>query len=178
MESSRDTEQAERKRKLKFSSMELQVLVEEVVKVHHRLFGKQSLTVPESTKRKIWLEILDKVNAVGVTTRVTEDLKKRFYDLRSLTKKKLADRHKQSQKTGGGKNTAPPLTDLEELVATTLEAESVHGLGEVDSSAQSAKKKGHTSRRQSEEAEGTAPQRDDSQEPGPSASQDTGVPML
>ncbi|XP_078496514.1 uncharacterized protein LOC144752465 [Lissotriton helveticus] len=176
MESSRESEQAERKRKLKFSSTELQVLVEEVVKVHHRLFGKLSLTVAESTKRKIWLDILDKVNAVGVTTRVTEDLKKRFYDLRSLTKKKLADRHKQSQKTGGGKNTAPPLTELEELVATTLESESVHGLGEVDSSAKSAKTKGHTSRRQSEEAEGTAPQRDDSQDPGPSASQDTGVP--
>ncbi|XP_078520525.1 uncharacterized protein LOC144785554 [Lissotriton helveticus] len=176
MASSQEPEQAERKRKLKFSSMELQVLVEEVVKVHHRRFGKVSLTVPESAKRKIWLEILQKVNAVGVTTRVIEDLKKRFYDLRWLTKKKLADHHKQASKTGGGGNTAPPLTDLEELVATTLEAESVHGLGEVDSSVKSATKKGHTSRRQSEEAEGTAPERDDSQEPGPSASQDKGVP--
>ncbi|XP_078524264.1 uncharacterized protein LOC144792934 [Lissotriton helveticus] len=62
------------------------------------------------------------------------------------------------------------------MVATTLEPESVCGLGEVDSSAKAASRKGHTSRRQSQEAGGTAPERDESHEPGPSASQDTGVP--
>ncbi|XP_078540254.1 t-SNARE domain-containing protein 1-like [Lissotriton helveticus] len=173
MASSSEKEQPERKRKIKFSTMELQVLVEEVVKEHQKLFGKLSLTVAESAKRKIWLDIQAKVNAVGVTPRDIDDLKKRWYDLRSLTKKQIAEQHKQANKTGGGKNRAPPLTDQEELVGSTIEPESVSGLGDADSSARAATKQGETSRRRTRETEGPAPERDDSQEPGPSAEIDT-----
>ncbi|XP_078511213.1 t-SNARE domain-containing protein 1-like [Lissotriton helveticus] len=141
MESTSEKELPERKRKIKFSTMELQVLVEEVVKEHHKLFGKQSLTVAEPVKRNIWLEIQSKVNAVGMTPRDIHDLKKRWYDLRSLTKKKIAELLKEANKTGGGKNRAPPLTELEELVDTTTEPENVCGLGDADSSARAATRK-------------------------------------
>ncbi|XP_078518395.1 t-SNARE domain-containing protein 1-like [Lissotriton helveticus] len=134
MASSSESQKAERKRKSKFSTMELQVLVEEVVRVHRQLYGRLSLTVPESTKRKLWIEIGERVNAVGVTHRSLDDLKKRFYDIRGVTKRKLAELHKQAGLTGGGKNRAPPLTDLEELVATTIESASVVGIGDLDSS--------------------------------------------
>ncbi|XP_078543796.1 sodium-dependent neutral amino acid transporter B(0)AT1-like isoform X7 [Lissotriton helveticus] len=63
-----------------------------------------------------------------------DDLKKRFYDIRGVTKRKLAELHKQAGLTGGGKNRAPPLTDLEEHVATTIESASVVGIGDLDSS--------------------------------------------
>ncbi|XP_078520410.1 uncharacterized protein LOC144785321 [Lissotriton helveticus] len=123
--------------------------------------------------RKIWLEIQSKVNAVEVTPRDIDDLKKRWYDLRSITKKKIAELHKEANKTGGGKNRAPPLTELEELVGSTIEPESVCGLGDADSSARAATRKGETSRRCTREKEVTAPQRDDSQEAGTNAENGT-----
>ncbi|XP_078535012.1 uncharacterized protein LOC144821654 [Lissotriton helveticus] len=134
MDTSTESQKAGRKRNPKFSTMELQTLVEEVVRVHTQLYGRQSLTVPESTKRRLWLDIGEKVNAVGVTHRSLDDLKKRFYDIRGVTKRKLADLHKQAGLTGGGTNRAPPLTQLEELVATTIERASVVGIGDLDSS--------------------------------------------
>lgn len=130
-----ESQKSSQKRKPKFSSTELQVLVEEVVRVHRQLFGKLSLNVPESTKRRLWSEIGQKVNAVGVTPRSLDELKKRFYDIRSLTKRKMAEIQKQAGVTGGGRNPAPPLTELEELVSSTIERESVTGIGTLDSSA-------------------------------------------
>ncbi|XP_078542242.1 uncharacterized protein LOC144827957 [Lissotriton helveticus] len=161
---------SERKRKIKFSNTELELLVEEVVKVHTQLFGKLSLTMAESAKRKLWLHIVERVNAVGVTSRSMEDLKKRFYDLRSQTKRKLAELHKQAGVTGGGRNPAPPLTELEELVASTIEPDSVVGLGAVDSSAR-AKSKGAPSAKQGTSTPGTAAAREESEEAGPSHEQ-------
>ncbi|XP_078521586.1 uncharacterized protein LOC144790758 [Lissotriton helveticus] len=64
-----------------------------------------------------------------------DELKKRFYDIRSLTKRKMAEIQKQAGVTGGGRNPAPPLTELEELVSSTIERESVTGIGTLDSSA-------------------------------------------
>lgn len=130
-----ESQKSSQKRKPKFSSTELQVLVEEVVRVHRQLFGKLSLNVPDSTKRRLWSVIAQKVNAVGVTPRSLDELKKRFYDIRSLTKRKMAEIQKQAGVTGGGRNPAPPLTELEELVSSTIERESVTGIGTLDSSA-------------------------------------------
>ncbi|XP_078509224.1 myb-related transcription factor, partner of profilin-like [Lissotriton helveticus] len=137
---------AERKRKQKFSQEELQVLISEVVRHYGKIFGKQTLHVAESIKRSTWLDIQGKVNAIGVTHRDLEDLKKRWYDIRIITKKKLAAHRKESAATGGGRNRAPRLTDIEEMVATTLEKECIHGIGDADSSARGAKKPGESKR--------------------------------
>ncbi|XP_078517546.1 t-SNARE domain-containing protein 1-like [Lissotriton helveticus] len=148
---------AERRRKIKFSPAELQVLVEEVVKHHTKVFGKQSLHVAVSVKRSTWLDIQSKVNAIGVLNRDIDDLKKRWYDLRIITKKKLAALRKEAGVTGWGKNRAPRLTDLEELVESTLEPESIHGIGDANSSARDAKKQGESSRSKAQEREERAP---------------------
>ncbi|XP_078534854.1 uncharacterized protein LOC144821551 isoform X3 [Lissotriton helveticus] len=137
---------AERKRKQKFSQEELQVLISEVVRHYGNIFGKQTLHVAESIKRSTWLDIQGKVNAIGVTHRDLEDLKKRWYDIRIITKKKLAAHRKESAATGGGRNRAPRLTDIEEMVASTLEKECIHGIGDADSSARGAKKPGESKR--------------------------------
>ncbi|XP_078520246.1 uncharacterized protein LOC144785001 [Lissotriton helveticus] len=73
-------------------------------------------------------------------------LKKRWYDLRIITKKKLAAHRKEAAATGGGRNRVPRLTAIEELVESTLEPESIHGIGDADSTARAAKKQGESSR--------------------------------
>ncbi|KAJ1110074.1 hypothetical protein NDU88_007429 [Pleurodeles waltl] len=66
----------------------------------------------------------------GVRASVDE-LKKRWYDLRSRTKERVAERLLDMRGTGGGPSTIPPPTPLEERVEETLEPEAVTGFGEL-----------------------------------------------
>ncbi|XP_069084348.1 nuclear apoptosis-inducing factor 1-like [Pleurodeles waltl] len=123
-----------RKRKLKFAEKELEVLTGECCQHHEQLFGRAALSVPEVEKKRIWTDIQDKVNSMGVSHRSIEDLKKLWYDLRSRTKERMAERLREMRGTGGGPSTIPPPTPLEERVEETLEPEAVCGMGELDTS--------------------------------------------
>mgnify|MGYP002804328090 CR=1 FL=1 len=79
----------------------------------------------------------NKINAVGVTHRTIDEIRKRWYDLRSRTKEKVAQRMKHARGTGGGPPKVPPPTPIETMVETTLEPEAVAGFGDIDSSAAS-----------------------------------------
>ncbi|XP_078542264.1 uncharacterized protein LOC144827989 [Lissotriton helveticus] len=89
-------------------------------------------------KRRIWADIQAKVNALGVTHRVVDVLRKRWYNLRQRSKEKLAARLEQSRHIGGGSSTVPDSTPLEKLVEGTLLPESVTGVADLDSSDQPA----------------------------------------
>ncbi|XP_069077367.1 myb-related transcription factor, partner of profilin-like [Pleurodeles waltl] len=128
-----DTGSAGRKRKLKFSEKELEVLTEECSQHHDKLFGKAALSVPDTEKKKIWLQIQDRINAIGVSHCTLDEIKKRWYDLRSRTKERVAQRLREMRGTGGGPSTVPPPTAMEEMVEHTLEPEAVSGMGELDS---------------------------------------------
>ncbi|XP_078538634.1 uncharacterized protein LOC144823731 [Lissotriton helveticus] len=130
----KDQEGAERKRKHTFSEREQEVLIEEMVCSHELLFGKKALWAPESRKRKIWLDIQGKVNAVGVTPCMVEELRKRWYDMRQRSKEKVAARLTEANKTGGEKSSATYSTPHEELVESTLLPESVSYVADIDSS--------------------------------------------
>ncbi|KAJ1192989.1 hypothetical protein NDU88_002295 [Pleurodeles waltl] len=71
---------------------------------------------------------------MGVSHRSIEELKKLWYDLRSRTKVRVAERLREMRGTGGGPSTIPPPTPLEERVDETLEPEAVCGMGELDTS--------------------------------------------
>ncbi|XP_069063107.1 uncharacterized protein [Pleurodeles waltl] len=131
-----------RKRKLKFSEKELEVLIEECVAHHNELFGKSSLQVPESEKRKIWTDIQAKISAVGVTQRTFEEIRKRWYDVRSRTKEKVASRLAEAQETGGESSTQPPPTFLEDMIEATFQQESIVGVSDIDTSAIPSTSKG------------------------------------
>ncbi|XP_078524907.1 uncharacterized protein LOC144797982 [Lissotriton helveticus] len=116
-----------------------------MVSNHELLFGRKSREVPESRKRRIWEEIQHKVNAVGVTPRSVEDLRKRWYNLCLRSKEKLAARLEQSRITGGGTSSVSDCPPLEELVEGTLQPESVGGVADLDSSDQTASGKAPSS---------------------------------
>ncbi|KAJ1218878.1 hypothetical protein NDU88_006449 [Pleurodeles waltl] len=122
------------KRKLKFAEKELEVLPDECCQHHDQLFGRAALTVPETEKRELWQKIQDKVNSLGVSHRSVEELKKRWYDLRSRTKERVAEWLREMRGTGGGPSTVSPPTPLEERVEETLEPEAVSGMGDLDTS--------------------------------------------
>ncbi|XP_069064417.1 nuclear apoptosis-inducing factor 1-like [Pleurodeles waltl] len=126
---------AGRKRKLQFSDKELEVLTEECCLHHEVLFGKAAMSVPDSEKKKICLNIQSKINAIGVSHRSIEEVRKRWYDLRSTTKERVAERMKEAHGTGGGPSTLPPPTAIGSMVETTLGPEAVVRIGDLDSSA-------------------------------------------
>lgn len=130
-----ETPEKERKRQKKFSEKQLELLIEGVVRSHDKLFGKQSLQVPESEKRKLWLGMQRKINAVGIAQHSIADVRKRLYDLRSHAKERVAERLAEAKKTGGGPSTQTTPTAMEDLVESTLQPEAVVGVTTIDSSA-------------------------------------------
>ncbi|XP_069061954.1 myb-related transcription factor, partner of profilin-like [Pleurodeles waltl] len=130
-----ETGSAGRRRKLKFSDKELEVLTEECCLHHSKLFGKAALSAPDTEKKMIWQQIQERINAIGVSHRTLDEIKKRWYDQRSTTKERVAEWLREMRGTGGGPSTVPPPTAMEAMVEQTLEPEAIIGRGEVDTSA-------------------------------------------
>lgn len=118
---------ADRKRKLRFSDRELEVLTEEVQKHASQINGKN---VTVTAKNHIWDLISQSVSAVGISKRVSMDCKRRWNDLKRRTKEKISFNASQAKQTGGGPSQQQPLNCYEETVEQTLVSEQVTGLEE------------------------------------------------
>ncbi|XP_068094205.1 t-SNARE domain-containing protein 1 isoform X2 [Hyperolius riggenbachi] len=79
-----------RKRKEKFSPLELEILVAEVTKHHSKLYGSERVNLSQPARERIWLDIAQKINAVARSPRTTRDLRRRWDDMKRRTKEKLA----------------------------------------------------------------------------------------
>lgn len=99
---------APRKRKEKFSPLELEILVAEVTKNHSKLYGSERVNLSQPARERIWLEIAKKINSVARSPRTTRDLRRRWDDMKRRTKEKLAI-IKRSVVTSGGftRNSSP-----------------------------------------------------------------------
>ncbi|XP_039381320.1 t-SNARE domain-containing protein 1 isoform X1 [Mauremys reevesii] len=80
-----------RKRKEKFSPVELEILVAEVTKNHARLYGSERVNLSQPEREKIWCSIARKINVVARSPRTTRDLRRRWDDMKRRTKEKLVE---------------------------------------------------------------------------------------
>ncbi|KAM8967795.1 t-SNARE domain-containing protein 1 isoform 2-T2 [Pelodytes ibericus] len=94
---------APRKRKEKFSPLELEILVAEVTKHHSKLYGSERVNLSQPARERIWLEIAKKINTIARSPRTTRDLRRRWDDMKRRTKEKLAI-IKRSVVSSGGTN--------------------------------------------------------------------------
>ncbi|XP_073446526.1 t-SNARE domain-containing protein 1 isoform X2 [Dendrobates tinctorius] len=92
---------APRKRKEKFSPLELEILVAEVTKNHSKLYGSERVNLSQPARERIWLEIAKKINAVARSPRTTRDLRRRWDDMKRRTKEKLAIIKRSVVSSGG-----------------------------------------------------------------------------
>ncbi len=123
------SEEEQRKRKNKFDSLELEVLVAEANK-HISDLQQRNLNI---TKRNlIWSDICAKVNAVGKTKRTVDEVKRRWQDLRRRTKEKLSFNKSSANKTGGGPAEEIPLTPAEQQVQLSFCEEQISGIEGYD----------------------------------------------
>lgn len=118
-----------------FSSTEKEILVKEFKKRREILQCSFKDSGSNEKKKAAWAIITEKVNAVGGFNRDTAQIKKKWADMKSLTKKKAADEKRERQKTGGGAAKPIVVSPLEEDIISTLGPTAISGItGGIDSS--------------------------------------------
>ncbi|XP_073438297.1 uncharacterized protein [Dendrobates tinctorius] len=80
----------ERQRGQRFSEEENRVLVESVLSHYKELCGYSALKGSASRKKRLWQEVVNKVNSIGATYRTIEVCKKRYGDCKRAVKVKMA----------------------------------------------------------------------------------------
>ncbi|XP_050700300.1 myb-related transcription factor, partner of profilin-like [Eriocheir sinensis] len=124
-----------KKRRPNFSNEELLVLIREVTDRKTMLLGKlDSTRVTREGKNMAWLAVLEAVNAVGVTRRTEDEVKKKFRDFRSFVKKKVADARQEMLRTGGGPTADTKLSAAEEAMAALISEVAIAGHADVPDS--------------------------------------------
>lgn len=79
-----------KKRKMNFSDREVEIIVEEIEKQKHTLVNHYNAGVPHITKNNAWIEILKKVNAVTTCPRELAEVKKKWSDMKTEVRRKVA----------------------------------------------------------------------------------------
>ncbi|XP_061192419.1 t-SNARE domain-containing protein 1-like [Saccostrea echinata] len=122
-----------KKRKPNWSERELDVLAESVLPRNKLLKAKFSNFVTTDKKQELWKEIEDEVNAVSYVNRSVEEIKKKWADIQSLTKKKESERRRLMKETGGGPHSDIHFKSWEKLVLESLSDVAIEGIsGGVD----------------------------------------------
>ena len=116
-----------------FSPEERAVIIEGLSQHGDCLYGPQSAYTGKADKLRIYAEITEQVNALGVAEREPKHIQKKINDLRRLVKEKLVANKKHASGTGGGpaRRITPTAEDL--VVARFLARELVEGLEGFDS---------------------------------------------
>ena len=126
-------EEKTRQRKAKFTERELSVLVDEIEGNYQIISAKFTDAVTNDKKNKVWIAITNNVNAVSCVQRTVDEIRRKWDDLKSRTKKKANDVKKDRQKTGGGEREEPDLTEFEQRVINLIGTTVVYGLkGGID----------------------------------------------
>ncbi|KAL2099556.1 hypothetical protein ACEWY4_003950 [Coilia grayii] len=122
------------KKKPHFTAHELSALVTEVFDRRSVLFSRFKTSVTNADKKTAWAEVTGRVNAVGQGyTRTVEEVRIKWRDFSSATKRKAAARRREREQTGGGSTSLAPLTPEEERVLAVLGPEAVGGIpGGID----------------------------------------------
>ncbi|CAH1642073.1 unnamed protein product [Spodoptera littoralis] len=118
-----------------FSLHERDIMVSLIQKHKSTLENKQSDASTWKQKEAAWEAIQNEFNArSGGTFRTTKTLKVKYEGLKRIVRKKSAAIRSELYRTGGGRNTAPPLDNVEEQVKAmiTLSTDGRHSIYDSD----------------------------------------------
>lgn len=79
-----------KKRKMNFSEREVEIIVEEIEKQKHTLVNHFNAGVTHMAKNNAWLEIVRRVNAVTTCPRELAEVKKKWSDMKTEVRRKVA----------------------------------------------------------------------------------------
>ncbi|XP_069829362.1 uncharacterized protein [Dendropsophus ebraccatus] len=89
-----------RLRIVKFTEKELDVLVDLVIENYSKLFGNEADITPSVAKNSMWQAIANEVSAVGVASRTSDKVKKRWKDAKRKMNEKLSEAAAHVAETG------------------------------------------------------------------------------
>lgn len=116
------------KRKPRFTEKEVDALIAKVHQNSEVLFSRFSDTITNKKKKMAWGEVQTSVNATSVVPRSVDEVRKKWDDVKRLTKKRAAGVRKDQTLTGGGERSILPLTNTEEIVVSLIGEERIYGI--------------------------------------------------
>ena len=121
-------------RQVNYTSDEMDTLLNEVEKRKHILFSSLTNTITNQIKNKEWEIIASRVSAVGPVTRTASQVRGKWGDFASRSKKKNTEYRKEMSVTGGGQKKTPELNNDEQRAINILGKTAVYGMkGAMDS---------------------------------------------
>ncbi|XP_030644231.1 nuclear apoptosis-inducing factor 1 isoform X2 [Chanos chanos] len=109
-----------KKRKMNFSEREVEIIVEEMEKQKHILVNHFNAGVTHITKNNAWIEILKRVNAVTTCQRELSEVKKKWSDLKTEVRRKVAQARAAMEGTGDCTTVPVILTSMQQRICNLL----------------------------------------------------------
>lgn len=119
-------------RKARFKQRDLRVLVDSVMERRRDIFGQGGRPPSLQSRRRAWIFVMERVNAVSGTRRSWEEVRKKVHDLKKSTKEKLAYNRRSRQLSGGGRPVVKALTEFENDMLALFGKETFEGFDPGD----------------------------------------------
>ncbi|XP_053480830.1 nuclear apoptosis-inducing factor 1 isoform X2 [Ictalurus furcatus] len=109
-----------KKRKMNFSEREVEIIVEEMEKQKHILVNHYNAGVTHIAKNNAWMDILKRVNAVTNCQRELAEVKKKWSDLKTEVRRKVAQARAAIEDTGDCTTVPVILTAMQQRICNLL----------------------------------------------------------
>nr|XP_055024057.1 nuclear apoptosis-inducing factor 1 [Misgurnus anguillicaudatus] len=109
-----------KKRKTNFSEREVEIIVEEMEKQKHILVNHFNAGVTHIAKNNAWVEIMKRVNAVATCQRELAEVKKKWSDLKTEVRRKVAQARAAMEGTGDCTSVPVLLTSMQQRICNLL----------------------------------------------------------
>ncbi|XP_047424972.1 nuclear apoptosis-inducing factor 1 isoform X2 [Mugil cephalus] len=128
---------AAKKRKMNFSEREVEIIVEEIEKQKHTLVNHFNAGVTHMAKNNAWVDILKKVNAVTTCPRELPEVKKKWSDMKTEVRRKVAQARAAIEGTSADCTPVPViLTAMQQRICNLLGEATIISLPAGDSDAE------------------------------------------
>nr|XP_040053854.1 nuclear apoptosis-inducing factor 1 [Gasterosteus aculeatus aculeatus] len=126
-----------KKRKMNFSEREVDIIVEEIEKQKHTLVNHFNAGVTHMAKNNAWVDILRKVNAVTTCPRELPEVKKKWSDMKTEVRRKVAQARAAIEGTSADCTPVPViLTAMQQRICNLLGEATIISLPAGDSDAE------------------------------------------
>lgn len=123
-----------KKRKMNFSEREVEIIVEEIEKQKHTLVNHFNAGVTHMAKNNAWVDILRKVNAVTTCPRELAEVKKKWSDMKTEVRRKVAQARAAIEGTSADCTPVPViLTAMQQRICNLLGEATIISLPAGDS---------------------------------------------
>uniref|UniRef100_A0A8C1HVB4 Nuclear apoptosis inducing factor 1 n=1 Tax=Cyprinus carpio carpio TaxID=630221 RepID=A0A8C1HVB4_CYPCA len=127
-----------KKRKTNFSEREVEIIVEEMEKQKHILVNHFNAGVTHIAKNSAWTEILKRVNAVSTCQRELAEVKKKWSDLKTEVRRKVAQARAAMEGTGDCSSVPVILSSMQQRICNLLGETTIISLPAAEAGAEIA----------------------------------------